>query len=297
MYRSGPPAAKQTAIVIVHYCQAKLTLRCLNSIFTHCQGEYTIYLVDNASPDGSLATIRKQVQDPRLVCLPQTENLGFGVGVNQGVEAALQDGAEAVLLLNNDAWVEHDILRPLLANSQANQDRALLSGEIRTPEGTLWYGGGQFSLWNIRVQHILKAVSKPRKTRFMTGCYLWIPAGVWRKLKGFDTRYFLYLEDLDLSLRAFQQGIPMLLLPGIAIKHVGSASTGGRNSLISVYYQNRNRFLVAQEHATRTQRFFFYFYYALGFCKRVLTGRTSRTASLWALKDALAKSWGKRIGM
>ena len=102
MYRPDPVAAKHTAIVIVHYGQSKLTLRCLSSVFHHCQGNYRVYLVDNASPDHSLAEIRAQITDSRLIILPQTENLGFGVGVNQGIEEALHNGAENVLLLNKN---------------------------------------------------------------------------------------------------------------------------------------------------------------------------------------------------
>lgn len=292
MYRAQSPAAKQTAIVLVHYGQADLTSRCLQTLLQHCQGNFRIYLVDNASPDASLATLRQSFTQAPIVWLPQSQNLGFGAGANKGIEAALADGAEAVLLLNNDTWIEADILEPLWRRHEALQGQALLSGEIRTPADQIWYGGGNYSLWTLRVQHLKQPVTQVRTTRFISGCLLWLPASILQKVKGFDPRYFLYLEDLDLSLRASQLGIPLILVPGLKVRHEASASTGGRQSFVSIYYQNRNRWLLAQSHASPLQKAFFSAFYTLGLLRRSLKGAQSRRASWLALRDALKQHWG-----
>jgi len=282
------------ALVTVHYQQAHLTQRCLQSLLMHLRGDYQIYVVDNASGNGSLEALQAQFTDPRLHWLPQTQNLGFGEGCNVGIQAALAAGAEAVILINNDAWIEADILAAFDAGARHYGPKALLTGCIVEPDGRPWYQGGGFSLWRVRTWHQLSPLQRDRQVGFISGCLMYLPLAALQGLQGFDPRYFLYLEDLELCLRARQQGCPLICLAEVQIRHQPSSSTGGRHSGQSIYYQNRNRWLLLASHGQRRHWPVFLAGYALGLLRRCLQSTTSCQASLQALCDALRQRWGAR---
>lgn len=283
------------AFVIVHYRQLALTRRCLQQLLQTQQGPFSIYLIDNASADGSFETLQAAFGgDTRLHWLPQTDNLGFGGGCNAGIAAALADGADGVLLLNNDAWPEADLLGPLTKTVQHYGPRALITGWIDDAQGRPWYRGGHYALWRVATWHQLQSRSDAvYPVRFASGCLLWLPRAALQVLQGFDERYFLYLEDLDLCLRARAAGLPLLCQPALRVRHQASASTGGSRSALSVYYQNRNRWLLLQGHGKAWHWPVFIAVYALGLCKRLLQPDL-RQPSLRALRDALLQRWGPR---
>lgn len=284
------------AFVIVHYRQLALTRRCLQQLLQTQQGDFSIYLIDNASADGSLEALQAEfAAEPRLRWLPQPENLGFGGGCNVGIAAALAEGADGVLLLNNDAWPEGDLLGPLVQTVQHHGPRALITGWIDDAEGRPWYRGGHYTLWRVATFHQLQP--RPEQVypvRFASGCLLWLSRAVLQELQGFDVRYFLYLEDLELCLRARAAGLPLLCQPALRVRHQASASTGGSRSALSVYYQNRNRWLLLQSHGKAWHWPVFIGIYALGLSKRLLQ-RDLRQPSLWALRDALLQRWGSQL--
>ncbi|MBF2055155.1 MAG: glycosyltransferase family 2 protein [Candidatus Sericytochromatia bacterium] len=283
------------AFVIVHYRQLALTHRCLQQLLQTQQSHFSIYLIDNASADGSLEDLQSAfAADSRLHWLPQNQNLGFGGGCNAGIAAALADGADGVLLLNNDAWPEADLLGPLTKTVQHYGPRALITGWIDDAEGRPWYRGGHYALWRVATWHHLQPRSAAvYPVRFASGCLLWLPRAALQQLQGFDARYFLYLEDLDLCLRARAAGLPLLCQPALRVRHQASASTGGSRSALSVYYQNRNRWLLLQAHGKAWHWPVFIVVYALGLGKRLLQPGL-RQPSLRALRDALLQRWGPR---
>jgi glycosyltransferase involved in cell wall biosynthesis len=125
---AGPPPGPvrqltlaDVAIIVLHWNKRDVTLRCLDSLAAAELGGATVWVVDNGSRDGSLEAIQTQRPDVRLVGLP--ENRGYAGGNNAGTRAALDAGAGAVLLLNNDTEVAHDFLDPLIEVLKATRAR------------------------------------------------------------------------------------------------------------------------------------------------------------------------------
>ncbi len=280
------------AAVLVHYRQAALTARCLDSLLTHCPSLKAIYIVDNSPGDGSLTELQEQFKDLRVRWLPQTGNLGFGAGCNAGIKAALAEQMDAVLLINNDAWVEQDIIRRFADASLEYAHQALLTGCIYEPDGQIWYAGGEFSLYTARAEHHHQMLSQSQSTDFASGCLMWLPLPLINVIQGFDPEYFLYIEDVDLNLRVSQAGFKIVCLADISIRHAASSSTGGRASETSVYYQNRNRWLLLRRHGKIRHWLVFVPFYLLGFAKRLLSGQAR--VSFAALWDGLLGRWGQR---
>lgn len=287
-----PKVSAHPAAVIVHYRHQELTARCLESLLSHCPDLKAIYVVDNSPESESLNYLQQRFQAAIICWLPQPENLGFGAGCNAGIQAALSQGADSVLLINNDAWVKSDIVKTFAQASARYHHKAILSGRILTPEGQIWYAGGNYSLYTARTFHNLSSGLSERRVAFISGCLMWLPAQILNELQGFAKNYFLYLEDLELCLRAQQAGFGLVYLPEVSVYHQVSSSTGGRDHPRSVYYQNRNRLLLMLTHARFRHWLIFLPFYLLGYLKRLRT--PSRKASQQALRDALRGHWGRQ---
>lgn len=235
-------------IVLVHYGHAPTTAKCLSSLLKHTTA--ILYVVDNASPDDSLAQLQQQFLNPRLQWLALPNNRGYGAGANAGFALAWQQGMNSVLLLNNDTWIQDDVAAILDTYSQHYQHQALLTGTIYQPDGQIWYSGGWIDLPAVRAYHRHHAASLG-KVHFISGCMLWVTRPVFERLGGFDESFFMYWEDGDLSFRATALGIPMIYVPEAHIWHQVSASTP---QAMAQYYQNRNRWAMIRQYGTAWQQ-------------------------------------------
>ena len=205
-------------------------------------------VVDNASGDGTAEMIRDEFPAVRLVALER--NLGFAGGVNLAAESA---EGEHVLLLNPDTVVHEGAVANLVAFARANPQHGLYGGRTLWPDGRVCAGScwGQPSLWSLFCfATMLSSVFKGsrlfdpeslggwerdsvREVGIVTGCLLLAPRAVWRRLGGFDERFFMYGEDADLSLRAWRAGHRPAITPDSVITHeVGVSSESRPDKLI-----------------------------------------------------------------
>lgn len=249
----------KNAIVLVHHSHPELTLKCLNSLSRHCP-QASIYVVDNSgetTPQSSNSNIHWLT----------TKNDGYGAGCNSGIEKAIEDGHQYILLLNNDTYIEKDICSTFFEYSQKHDHQHILTCQIRCPDQSIWYAGGSLSLYQMRAYHFHQNRSSG-PVNFASGCALWLPQQVIKQLGLFDESYFLYLEDAELCLRAKSLNIQMHYISEATVFHEVSASTGGKNSSLSIFYQNRNRIKLLKQYGQFKHWLIFIPFYALGFCKR-----------------------------
>jgi len=218
---------------------------CLDSLVLSDHPDYFVLVVDNGSVDGSADRVRSR-GDVELLALPH--NLRFAGGNNAGAQRAIELGARQLLILNNDTTIAPDALRHLGAALQEN-DLDLVGPRIvftRDP-GKIWYGGGIFRSGSGFVGH--RAIRKRASagldpegpTDWVTGCALAIRADLWQRLKGLDTRYYIYSEDVDLCLRARAAGARIGYCPAAVVSHEVSASVGGGGSAFKAYHRTRAR--------------------------------------------------------
>ncbi len=154
----------------------------------------------------------------RLIKAPG--NVGFAAGANLGVAAAR---GELIVLLNPDAVVCEGFLDAIRAPWGGSLDAwmALVTMDsgtsINTSGGVLHFTGlawaGQLGL------PLSEAPSRPAAVGFLSGACLAIPAATWKRLGGFPERYFMYCEDVDLSLRIRLGGGQLALIPDARVVH------------------------------------------------------------------------------
>lgn len=242
----------RVAIVIVIWNGRDDTLECLGSFRADTYPNKEIVIVDNGSTDDSVATIRAQF--PEAVILQTGKNLGFTGGNNVGIKYAVESGADYVYLLNNDTLVEDDALEKLVGVAEANLDAGLLAPVIHNfdPPQDIWFAGSVLDLRRGAAWHDnAKQPSRddaPYEVPWITGCAMLIRAELLLRLGGFDDRYYLSWEDVDLSLRVRNEGHKLLVAPSARIYHKGGQSGKNLDGIYG-YYAVRNSLLLASKHS------------------------------------------------
>ena len=146
-----------------------------------------ILIVDNGSRDGSVEYLRAAF--PRLEVIANNRNLGFAAGCNLGMKCALDQGADYVLLVNNDTVVKATFLAELLAESKRNPKAGMVSPKIYYLDDPdrIWWAGGTFSLWQGIPRHLGRnetdsgRYEKARAIDWATGCAVLIRCAALRE--------------------------------------------------------------------------------------------------------------------
>jgi GT2 family glycosyltransferase len=232
------------SILIVTYRCRDEARACLRSIAATAHSlEHEVVVVDNASGDGTAEMVRDEFPEVKLLALDR--NLGFAGGVNLAAESA---EGEYLLLLNPDTEVHEGAVASLVAFARANPQHGLYGGRTLWPDGRVCAGScwGQPTLWSLFCfATMLSSVFKGsrlfdpeslggwerdsvREVGIVTGCLLLAPREVWRRLDGFDTRFFMYGEDADLSMRAWAEGYRPAITPDCVITHEVGVSSESR---------------------------------------------------------------------
>lgn len=204
-------------IVIVNYNGKNVIDRCLQSVFSQRYKNIGVVVVDNDSQDGSLEFARRRYS--RVHYIAGKKNRGFGGGANLGISFAMLRGAEYIFILNNDAWIEEDTLQILVRKQQEQDNTLLLSPIILNDSGDIWFCGGRIDWWRMRATHTMRdkaLVGRPCNipTEYVSGCAFLAHKNFFKTVGNFDERFFLYYEDVDLSVRARRKGF----LPSIALE-------------------------------------------------------------------------------
>lgn len=254
------------AIIVLNYSGLKNTLECLSSIkkLDKNRNLIEIIVVDNNSNDGSQETLKK-IPDIKLI--QNKENLGYTGGNNVGIELALKGQAEYIVIINNDTILDPLFLKNILS---ATKNGDIISPKIYFEKGyefhksryarsqlgkVIWYAGGQIDWQNIIGIHLgvdevdSGQFSKSKEIDFATGACMLVKREVFEKIGFFDDKYFLYLEDMDFSVRAKRAGFRIRFQPKAVIWHKNASSVGGSGSKLQDYYISRNRLLFAAKYA------------------------------------------------
>ena len=241
---------KKVGIILLNYCNYNLTIDCIESIRQSTYQNYEIIVVDNNSPDHSGKNL-SQLDGIRF--LQMEENLGFAAGNNRGIEAALSDGCEYVMLLNNDTVIDPNMIETLISRANANTVVVpkMYYFNVDGRKDILWYAGGILKYKSSDGIHIggrqedSKQYSIEGEVTFATGCCMMIHRAILEKVGLLREEYFMYCEDTDYSIRLNKSNIKILYVPNAKLWHKVSSSSGGEMSKFIVYYVVRNKIYCA----------------------------------------------------
>ncbi|MFN9373114.1 MAG: glycosyltransferase family 2 protein, partial [Planctomycetaceae bacterium] len=201
------PTAR-VALVIPTYQAGDDLEACLASVAACEPAVMWVLGIDNASADGSIELARERY--PRVEFLRNSENRGFGTACNQGIELALERGAEFVLLLNQDVRLEPKTLASMVSLAEEEPRAGGIGCKTLAPAASpggrprVLYNGAWrrwLPLWQ-RIPGIGREETPgsdtPREVDFAWGHALLLRSSALREVGFFDPGFFMYMEDLDL---------------------------------------------------------------------------------------------------
>jgi len=250
-------------VVIVDYNGEKDTRECLSSLLEIRSESFTfsVVVVDNGSKEPLSIPPEKMPKDTAIV--RSDANLGFTNGNNLGISYAIEHhNPDFIVLLNNDTLVDPNFLEEMLACAKKGEHVGMVTPKIYFSPGreyhkesytepergkVLWYGGGSIDWANLDAFH--RGVDEidrgqfdsQQESDFGTGCCVLMPRPILEKIGKFNQKYFLNLEDVDLSMRVKEIGQKIMFCPGAKVWHKNAGSSGGAGSVLHQYYQTRNR--------------------------------------------------------
>lgn len=245
------PAAPGTvaAVIPTLHGGAKLAA-CLDSLSWQTWPRLSVYVVHNGS-DPAVVPRR-----PGVAVVAAGRNLGFAGACNLGMRQALADGADHVLLLNDDASAEPETVATLVAATR-DASVAAVSPVITFADGdqAIWFAGGHYDpskAHDGRPYGYGRADLHPAgtyETGWVNGCAMLMPRAAVERVGELDADLFLYIEDIDWSLRARALGMRLRVAAGAPVRHHVSRSSGGATSETIAYYAARNTLIVNNRHA------------------------------------------------
>mgnify|MGYP003625748168 CR=1 FL=1 len=251
--RKRAATSPQVSVVIVNFETGDLLSEVVATLFASDTQPLECIVIDNASRDDSIETLRQRVDDPRVKILAMPTNLGFAAGCNQGISHSVGD---YVLILNPDCLLQDDVIGQLVSALEENENAGAagplilnLDGSeqrgcrrnIPTPWQIFCVGTG---LYRLMPQH-------PRFRSFnqtgsnlpednvvvqgISGACMLITRTAIERVGVFDERYFMHFEDLDWCMRAGESGREIVFVPDAVAVHVGGVSGRGRPYRVEAY--------------------------------------------------------------
>ncbi len=262
--------SRRVFIIILNYNNASDTIECLESLKKTKNNNFTVIIVDNASIDNSVNLIinylcsenndylyidMKQTNInlpivqvlPKFVFIRSDHNGGYGYGNNLGIKFALRNGADYIMILNNDTVVSFDFLALLIEMCESNKEIGIASGKIYfygRPD-VIWFNGGAFYEWTGKIEHFNfnekdMGQSPKKEITFISGCMWLVPREVFEKVGLINEEYFMYVEDLEFCYRVRKAGYKLAVNPNSKIWHKVDGAEKGYLSLFSVFWTYRN---------------------------------------------------------
>lgn len=231
------------SIIIVSFNTVDLTDQCLASVIKSLKVSglrYEIIVVDNASQDESRAMIRSKY--PKVTIIANRKNIGFGKANNIGIK---RSNGEYILLLNSDTIIINDAIAKLLAFARQHSN-AIVGGKLlnidRSPQTSC---GPFFSLPVVFAALFLKgdvlgitrwSPESVRKVDWLSGACLLAPKKIFMQFP-FDEQIFMYMEEIDLFMRARAQGFSAYFYPRALIVHLGAGSSTNKKKgpILNIY--------------------------------------------------------------
>jgi GT2 family glycosyltransferase len=275
------------SIVIVNFNTRSYLNECLAAVYQHVAPAPEVIVVDNASSDGSVEMVKADY--PQVICLESDQNLGFGLANNLGVAKASQP---YVMLLNSDAILRSDTANQLVQYLMMREDVSCVMPRIVLPET----GVVQPKTFGFRptAKHVFmqslglnrlfpacdffkgtdgdKRWAREMQVDWVSGVCMVMRTKDYLVVGGFDARFFMYCEDIELCLKLGKLG-KIMVYDDFAVMHYGGASSKSiaakvRNSVL----QQRHLLMIVHDYFGTTQARFARVFIAIGLVLRVVGG-------------------------
>ena len=264
----------------------------MDSFVRQSHKDLFLYVVDNASSDDTLKRIGGY-RCENLQMIANAQNIGIAEGNNQGIRHAIDDGCDAVLLINNDTEFSPDLVKRLVSGLE-HYGCGIVTPKIVFYDrpNVIWSAGGGFNPARgyAAFHHGLEQedagnYDQPRVVQHAPACCALIRRDVFERVGMIDPRYFIYLDDTDFSYRALLAGVQTVYVPDAKVLHKASSLTGGPESEICLRYRTRNQVYFMLKHLGLMRSLFYIPAYQIWLLYQSF--RQSEWSKLWLRERAL----------
>lgn len=258
------PGPQSVAAVIVNHQGGDTLLDCVASFVA--EGVETIVVVDNDSSDGS--PDRLEVAHPEVKLIRTGRNLGYGAGANVGWRAV---DCPLVVISNPDVVVHQGAVAALRVTVESDTLLGIAGPLILESDGSRYPSARRFPSWTEAAGHaVLGAIApgnrfsrryrmgdldldKASTVDWVSGAFFMARRSMLDELGGFDERYFMYLEDVDLCWRAHTSGYTIAYAPSACVTHLQGLSTA-RQPYRMLWEHHRSALRFSAKRATGWRR-------------------------------------------
>jgi len=244
------------AIVILNWNGTQLLKQFLPSVVAHST-EADIYVADNASTDNSVAYIKTNFPDVKII--QNQENGGYAKGYNDALQHI---EADVFCLLNSDVEVTKNWLQPIIETFNKNPKTAILQPKILDFKNKAFFeyagaAGGFIDKYGYPYcrGRIFDTIEKDNGQYndtidifWATGACLFIKSNIFKALNGFDAHFFAHMEEIDLCWRAKNKGHQIKYVGISTVYHVGGATLNAINPK-KTYLNFRNSLFMVTKNA------------------------------------------------
>jgi GT2 family glycosyltransferase len=290
--------------VILNTNRREDTLETLASLERSTYERHHVIVLDNASQDGSVEAIRQKHPDVQIIEL--TQNRGYAGNNNIGIEAAIKQGADWILVLNEDTSIDPACLLELVQVGQSDTQVGILGPMVYhydEPQVIQSAGGLLAAGWDSK--HLghneldQGQYSRSHQVDYISGCAILVRRDVITDLGMLDERFFYYFEETEWCLRASRASWKVIHVPHARIWHKGVQRHYKPGANVT-YYKTRNKFLMLSKHHAPVKEWVFAW---LSTLRTLLSWsirpkwrdmRDHRNAILQGMLDFLQHRWGIR---
>lgn len=213
---------------IVTYNNSNIIISCVKSLFKWTQNvDFKLYIVDNNSTDDTVLIVKNHF--PQVIIIKNNENKGFGDGHNKVLS---QIDSKYHFVINPDILIDHDVIGELVQYLELHVDVGMITPKIMNDDGTeqllpkrnptirflIISKLKPFKYYRTLYTRADEQLKTPTSIEFCTGCFFGIRTELFREQKGFDPRYFMYMEDADLS-REVRKKAKIIFYPETYVFH------------------------------------------------------------------------------
>ena len=237
---------KDVAVVICNYNKKEYVMKCVESLKKQTVDNFDIYVVDNASSDGSSDEIRKAYEDTvTLIC--NDENLGGSGGFNTGIKAAYEAGYKYIVLLDNDVILREDCIESFCSDMQTYSDIGIMGAKILKMDrpDVIQEFGSVVDFSEMRFQLAYENEKDPdelphiNECDYVPACALMVRKELIEKAGFMPEENFIYYDDILWGMRCKRVGYKVAADSRAVAWHKGG---GGVNpTTFPNYYLIRNK--------------------------------------------------------
>lgn len=257
------------SIIIINYNTRDYLEKCLLSIYSRQhKASFEVFVVDNASSDGSMEMVRDKFPSVNLTVNPQ--NTGFGAANNIAIR---KSSGKYALLLNSDAEITDGAIDACFEFMESHPLCGIMGGKLLYPDGAVQVSVCPFpSLYIAFTQHLLLArlfpdsrifaphrnafkkndYEKEQQVDWVSGAFMTVNRKCLEQAGLFDEKFFLYYEETDLCLRCRNAGWEIRYFPSAAVIHYANKTTAKfkpkvfeYSSASLVYYFSKHKPLIS----------------------------------------------------